>query len=105
MLPRRVKVEFGVLEESPDASCDEAFEASCGFSFGLALAGSTSHVVLGGGAAALAGHGDEVERPVELAITTSVEAMPVLVLAGGDLDGRDAAESCVPSFAAAATGV
>jgi hypothetical protein len=35
-----VKVDFGVFEESPDSAGDEAFEASCGFSLGLALAGS-----------------------------------------------------------------
>lgn len=46
-----VRVNFGVLEEAPDAA------------------------------------GDEVERPVELTITTSVEAMPVLVLAGAEVCG------------------
>ena len=105
MLPRRVKVEFGVLEEAPDPSCDEAFEASCGFSFGLAFAGASCHVVVGFRAAALACDGNEVERPVELAITTTVQPMPVLVLAGGDLNGSGAAESGVCGFAAAAAGV
>ena len=40
MLLCGVKVDFGVFEEAPDSAGDEAFEASCGFSFGLALAGS-----------------------------------------------------------------
>jgi hypothetical protein len=80
MLLCLVKVQFGVLEESPDASCDESFEASGGFSFGLAFAGSSGHIVLGDWAAALASDRNEVERPVELAITTSIEPVPVLVL-------------------------
>ena len=105
MLLCPVKVQFGVLEESPDSSCDEAFEASGGFSFGLAFAGSSRHVVLGFRAAALSGDGNEVERPVELAIAASVEPMPILVLAGGDLDGRGPAESGVRGFAVATAGV
>ena len=105
MLLCLVKVQFGVFEESPDASCDEAFEASSGFSFGLAFAGSSSHVVLGDRAAALAGDGNEVEGPVELAIAAAVESVLVLVLAGGDLDGCGAAESGVCGFAVAAAGV
>ena len=68
MLLCRVEVEFGVFEESPDASCGEAFEAAGGLSLGLDLAGSSGHVVLGDGAAALPGDSDEGERPVELAI-------------------------------------
>ena len=55
MLPCHVKVEFGVLEEWPDGAGDDALEAADGFSFGLALAGASSEVVLGGRAAALAG--------------------------------------------------
>ena len=97
-----VKVQFGVLEESPDASGDEAFEASGGFSLGLAFAGSSGHVVLGDRAAALTGDGNEVERPVELAITATIEPVSVLVLTGGDLDGCGAAESGVRGFAVAA---
>lgn len=94
-----------MLEESPDAPCDEPFEASCGFSFGLAFAGSPCHVVLGFRAAALARDRNEVEGPVELAIAASIEPMPVLVLAGGDLDRCSAAESCVRGFAVAAAGM
>lgn len=105
MLLCLVKVQFGVFEESPDASCDEPFEASCGFSFGFAFAGSTSHVVLRDRAAALSGDGNEAERSVELAIAASVEPMPVLVLAGGDLYGSGAAESGVRGFAVAAAGM
>ena len=94
-----------MLEESPDASCDEAFEASGGFSFGLAFAGSSGHVVLGFRAAALPGDRNEVEGPVELAIAASVEPMTVLALAGGHLDGSGAAESGVRGFAVAAARV
>ena len=100
-----VKVDFGVLEEPPDASCDDAFEAPGGFSFGLAFAGSSGHVVLGDWAAALPGDRNEVERPVELAVTTTIEPVTVLALSGGDLDGCGAAESGVGSFAVAAAGV
>ena len=60
---------------------------------------------LGLWAAALAGDRNEVEGPVELAIAAAVEPMPVLVLAGGDLDGCGAAESGVRGFAVAAAGV
>ena len=81
MLLCRVKVQFGVLEESPDSSGDEAFEASGGFAFGFAFAGSSGDVVLGGRAASLWGDGNEVERPVGLAIAVAVESVPVLVLA------------------------
>ena len=105
MLLRLVKVQFGVLEEAPDASSDEPFQASGRFSFGLSFAGSSSHVVLGDGAAALACDRNEVERSVELAITTTIEPMAVLALAGGDLDGCGAAESGVRGFAVAAAGV
>ena len=105
MLLCPVKRDFGVFEEAPDASGDEAFEASCGFSLGLAFAGATGHVVLGDWAAALTGDGNEVERPVELAIATAIEPVSVLVLSGGDLDGCGAAESRVRGFAVAATGV
>ena len=55
MLLCRVKVEFGVFEESPDAAGDEAFEAADGVSFGFAFAGSSGDVVLGCWAAALPG--------------------------------------------------
>jgi hypothetical protein len=102
MLLCPVKVEFGVLEEPPDSSGDDPFEASGGFAFSLAFAGASSHVVLGDRAAALAGDGDEVERSVELAITAAIESVSVLVLAGGDLDGCGAAESGVCGFAVAA---
>jgi hypothetical protein len=69
-----VKVDFGVFEGAPDASGDEPFEASGGFSFGLAFAGPSGHVVLGDRAASLSGDGDEVERPVELAVASAAES-------------------------------
>jgi len=103
MLLCSVKGEFGVFEEAPDSSCDESFEASGGVSLGLAFAGSAGHVVLGDRTAALSGDSDEIERSVELTVSSAAESMSVLVLAGGDLDGCGAAESGVGSFAVAAT--
>ena len=44
-----------VLEESPDSSGDESFDAADGFSFGLALGGSSRDVGLRGRVAALLG--------------------------------------------------
>jgi hypothetical protein len=85
--------EFGVFEEAPDTAGNEAFEAAGGFSLGLAFTGSADHVVLGGRAASLSGDRNEVERPVELAITTTAESMAFLVLSGGDLDRSGSAES------------
>ena len=79
---RHMWARWLVFEESPDSSCDEAFEASGGFSFGLAFAGSSSHVVLGDRAAALAGDSNEVEGPVELTITTAVEPVAVSLFGG-----------------------
>jgi hypothetical protein len=55
MLLCSVKGEFGVFEEAPDVSGDESFEASGGFSLGLAFAGSPGHVVLCDRTAALSG--------------------------------------------------
>jgi hypothetical protein len=78
--------DWRVLEESPDAPGEEALDAADGFAFGLALSDSAGDVGAGGGVAALLGDGDEVERPVELAVAATVEAMPGLVLAGGGGD-------------------
>ncbi len=100
-----VKVYFWVFEESPDSSGDESFEASGCFSFGLALAGSHVHVCLGLGAASLTGDRDEVKRPVEFAIASSVESVPVLVQAGGHLDRCGSAESSERCFAPASARV
>ena len=100
-----VKVDFGVFEEAPDSAGDEAFEASCGFSFGLALAGSAGHVVLGDRIAALPGDGNEVEGPVELAVASSAEPVSVLALAGGDLDRGGSAEPGVGGFAVTTAGM
>jgi hypothetical protein len=100
-----VKVDFGVFEEAPDSAGDESFEASCGFSFGLAFAGSAGHVVLGDRIAALPGDGYEVEGPVELAVASSAEPVSVLALAGGDLDRGGSAESGVGGFAVTTAGM
>lgn len=64
-----------------------------------------SEVVLGGRAATLASDGHEVERPIELAIAASVEAVPVLALTGSDVDGCGPAEASEGGFAVAAAGV
>ena len=71
-----------MLEESPDAAGEEAFDAADGFSVGLAFGDAAGDVGAGGGIASLLGDGDVVERPVELTVAASVEAMAGLVLAG-----------------------
>ena len=75
-----------MLEESPDAPGEEALDAADGFAFGLAFGDSAGDVGAGGWVAALLGDGDEVERPVELAVAATVEAVAGLVLSGGGGD-------------------
>src|SRR4051794_33039223 len=94
-----------VLEEAPDATGDEAFDAADGFAFGLALGDAAGDVGLRGWVASPLGDGDEVERPVELAVSAAVEAMAGLVLAGGRRHRRRAAEAGERGFAVAATRV
>ena len=47
------------------------------------------------------GDSDVVERSVELTVSAPVEAVTVLGLAGGDLDGGDTTEPGVGGFVAA----
>ena len=53
----------------------------------------------------MACHSNEMECPVQLAITTSAESVPLLVLARGDLDRRGAGEAGEGGFVAATTWV
>ena len=61
---------------------EEAFDAADGFSVGFAFGDAASDVGAGCGITSLLGDGDVVERPVELTVAASVEAMAGLVLAG-----------------------
>src|SRR4051794_1476895 len=71
------------FEESPDPAGEEALDAADGFAVGLAFGDAASDVGACCGVASLLGDGDEVERPVELAVAASVESVSSLVLAGG----------------------
>ena len=82
-----------VLEESPDAACDVALEATSDLAGGLALRSSSGSVVAGGRVRPAAGERDDVERAVELSIAASVEA--ALARSRGERrDASDASERC-----------
>ena len=70
-----------MFEESPGPSGCVALDAADGFSLGFALADASGDVVLGSLVVAGSGDGDEVERPVELAVAAPVESEPVAGLA------------------------
>lgn len=78
--------DWWVLEQSPDASSDEAFDARMASRSVLAFGGAPGDVGLRGRVAPLLGDGDVVERPVQLTVTATVEAVAGLVLTGGRFD-------------------
>lgn len=73
--------DWRVLEESPDASSDEPFNATDRFAFGLPVGDSAVDVGLGGWVASPLRDGDVVEGAVESSVAAAVEPMTGLVLA------------------------
>ena len=74
------------MEPSGEVAFEAAQRAFCGLAFGL-FAGE---VFTGGGVVLRAGDRDDVQRVVELAVPSAVEAM-LLALARGAFDRRGAA--------------
>jgi hypothetical protein len=79
----------GWLEQVPVLAGEVAFEAADRLASGLALAGSTFDVVVGGLMAAGARDDDAVQRGIDPAIAAAVQALAPAVARAGR-DGRDA---------------
>ena len=72
-----------VLEELEDAASEVALQAAPNFADRLAIGCAAGDVSLGLEVAAGAGEGNQMQRPVELAVTETIEAVALNAAAGG----------------------